>query len=147
MVFALDLGQWTSSTPSAGSWRVHGSLPNQSTCVLWIWRSHSTVSLRESCGVLFGIMVCRAPLFGLFAPCMTRVRVWSLLFVGDVVLLAPWACDLQLLLDRFADECKAAGMKISTSKPEPMVPLPKKGGLPSSGLGGDPAPSGGVQGP
>ena len=30
--------QWTSSITSAASSRVRGSLPNQSTCVLWIWR-------------------------------------------------------------------------------------------------------------
>ncbi|KAI3362912.1 hypothetical protein L3Q82_011508, partial [Scortum barcoo] len=28
-----------------GCLRVYGSLPNQSTCALWIWRRHSTVSL------------------------------------------------------------------------------------------------------
>ena len=44
VVFVQVVEQWTSSTPSAGSLRVHGSLPNQSTCVLWNWRRHSTVS-------------------------------------------------------------------------------------------------------
>ena len=80
MVFALDVDQWTSSTPSVGSLR--GSLPNQSTCVLWIWRKHSTASLGESCGGSSGIMGCRFPLFGLFSPCMTGVRVWSTLAVN-----------------------------------------------------------------
>ncbi|KAK0152499.1 LINE-1 reverse transcriptase [Merluccius polli] len=46
------------------------------------------------------------------------LRIGSLLFADDVVLLAP--SDLQLSLDRFAAECKAAGMRISTSKSESM---------------------------
>ncbi|KAI3362720.1 hypothetical protein L3Q82_001785 [Scortum barcoo] len=38
----------------AGCLRVYGSLPNQSTCALWIWRRHSTVSLR---GILWGVLL------------------------------------------------------------------------------------------
>ncbi|KAI3355345.1 hypothetical protein L3Q82_017894 [Scortum barcoo] len=69
----------------AGCWRVYGSLPNQSTCALWIWRRHSTVSLVVFCG-----------------ECSSQ--------------------DLQhVLLERFAAECEAAGMRISTSKSEAMV--------------------------
>ncbi|KAK0147743.1 hypothetical protein N1851_012563 [Merluccius polli] len=49
------------------------------------------------------------------------LRIGSLLFADDVVLLAPSDRDLQLSLDRFAAECKAAGMRISTSKSESMV--------------------------
>ncbi|KAK0135463.1 LINE-1 retrotransposable element ORF2 protein [Merluccius polli] len=49
------------------------------------------------------------------------LRIRSLLFADDVVLLAPSDRDLQLSLDRFAAECKAAGMRISTSKSESMV--------------------------
>ncbi|KAI3366743.1 hypothetical protein L3Q82_009220 [Scortum barcoo] len=46
---------WTSSIPALLSTgclrlRVYGSLPNQSTCALWIWRRHSTVSLVVFCG-------------------------------------------------------------------------------------------------
>ncbi|KAK0130804.1 hypothetical protein N1851_034531 [Merluccius polli] len=48
-------------------------------------------------------------------------RIGSLLFADDVVLLASSDCDLQLSLDRFAAECEAAGMRISTSKSESMV--------------------------
>ena len=59
LVQAVD--QWTSSTPSAGSLRVHGSLPNQSTCALWTWRRHSTVSLWESCGGFTGSTGYRTP--------------------------------------------------------------------------------------
>ena len=44
----------------------------------------------------------------------------SLLFADDVVLMASSACDLQHSLDRFAVECEAAGMRISTSKSEAM---------------------------
>ena len=47
----------------------------------------------------------------------------SLLFADDVVLLTSSDCDLQLSLHRFAAECKAAGMRINTSKSESMVQL------------------------
>ncbi len=40
----------------------------------------------------------------------------SLLFADDVVLLAPSDQDLRNALGRFAAECEAAGMRISTSK-------------------------------
>ena len=49
------------------------------------------------------------------------LRISSLLFAYDVVLLASSVCDLQHSLDRFAAECEAAGMRISTSKSEAMV--------------------------
>ncbi|TWW81730.1 R2DM Retrovirus-related Pol polyprotein from type II retrotransposable element [Takifugu flavidus] len=49
------------------------------------------------------------------------LRIGSLLFADDVVLLASSARDLQLSLDRFAAACEAAGMKISTSKSKAMV--------------------------
>ena len=49
------------------------------------------------------------------------LRIPSLLFADDVVLLASSNSDLQLSLGRFAAECEAAGMKISTSKSEAMV--------------------------
>ncbi|KAI3354197.1 hypothetical protein L3Q82_018735 [Scortum barcoo] len=46
----------------------------------------------------------------------------------DVVLLASSSQDLQHLLERFAAECEAAGMRISTSKSEAMVLDREKGG-------------------
>ncbi|KAL7836057.1 hypothetical protein SRHO_G00284040 [Serrasalmus rhombeus] len=49
------------------------------------------------------------------------LRVTSLLFAEDVVLLGTSGRELQLSLDRFAAECDAAGMRISTSKSEAMV--------------------------
>ena len=48
-------------------------------------------------------------------------RISSLLFADDVVLLASSNLDLQHALGRFAAECEAAGMRISTSKSEAMV--------------------------
>ncbi|KAK3554499.1 hypothetical protein QTP70_024405, partial [Hemibagrus guttatus] len=39
----------------------------------------------------------------------------------DVVLLVPSSLDLQHALGRFAAECEAAGMRVSTSKSEAMV--------------------------
>ncbi|KAI3367237.1 hypothetical protein L3Q82_008289 [Scortum barcoo] len=44
-------------------------------------------------------------------------RISSLLFADDVVvLMASSGQDLQHVLERFAAECEAAGMRISTSK-------------------------------
>uniref|UniRef100_A0A673CDI6 Reverse transcriptase domain-containing protein n=1 Tax=Sphaeramia orbicularis TaxID=375764 RepID=A0A673CDI6_9TELE len=48
-------------------------------------------------------------------------RISSLLFADDVVLLASSNLDLQRALGRFAAECEASGMRISTSKSEAMV--------------------------
>ncbi|KAI3363530.1 hypothetical protein L3Q82_012136 [Scortum barcoo] len=42
-------------------------------------------------------------------------------FADDVVLMASSGQDLQHVLERFAAECEAAGMRISTSKSEAMV--------------------------
>ncbi|XP_054645392.1 uncharacterized protein LOC129188622 isoform X4 [Dunckerocampus dactyliophorus] len=39
----------------------------------------------------------------------------------NVVLMASSSCDLQRLLRRFASECEASGMRLSTSKSEAMV--------------------------
>ena len=39
----LDVDQWASSTPSAGSWRVRGRLPNQSACEKTSARVHRGV--------------------------------------------------------------------------------------------------------
>ncbi|TWW56347.1 hypothetical protein D4764_08G0003340 [Takifugu flavidus] len=100
-VFVVGVKQWTSSTPSAGFSRLHGSLPNQSTCVLWIWRR----AVRS-----------------LYDRCQRLVRIAG----NDVVLLASSARDLQRSLDRFAAACEAAGMRISTSKSEAMVLNQKK---------------------
>ncbi|KAK3571289.1 hypothetical protein QTP86_005929 [Hemibagrus guttatus] len=64
-------------------------------------------------------------------------RISSLIFADDVVLLAPSSLDLQHALGRFAAECEAAGMRVSTSKSEAMVLDQKKvacrGGPSSSG--------------
>ncbi|KAK3518049.1 hypothetical protein QTP70_033271 [Hemibagrus guttatus] len=48
-------------------------------------------------------------------------RISSLIFADDVVLLAPSSLDLQHALGRFAAECEAAGVRVSTSKSEAMV--------------------------
>ncbi|KAI3353184.1 hypothetical protein L3Q82_019738 [Scortum barcoo] len=173
-VFVLVVEQWTSSIPSTGCLRVYGSLPNQSTCALWIWRRHSTVSLVVFCGgapceygvrepllravrslydrsrSLVRIAGSKSDLFpvhvGLRQGCplspvlfiifMDRIsrrsqgpegvrfgnhRISSLLFADDVVLMASSGQDLQHVLERFAAECEAAGMRISTSKSEAMV--------------------------
>ncbi|KAK3557563.1 hypothetical protein QTP70_030496 [Hemibagrus guttatus] len=48
-------------------------------------------------------------------------RISSLIYADDVVLLASSGLDLQHALGRFAAECEAAGMRVSTSKSEAMV--------------------------
>lgn len=49
------------------------------------------------------------------------LRIASRLFADDVVLMASSASDLQCSLERFAAECEAMGMRISTCKSEAMV--------------------------
>ena len=52
---------------------------------------------------------------------VSDLKIASLLFADDVVLMASSAVDLQRSLDRLTAECEAAGMRISTSKSEAMV--------------------------
>uniref|UniRef100_A0A8C6KZX9 Reverse transcriptase domain-containing protein n=1 Tax=Nothobranchius furzeri TaxID=105023 RepID=A0A8C6KZX9_NOTFU len=54
------------------------------------------------------------------------LRIRSLFFADDVILLASSERDLQLSLERFAAECEAAGMRISSSKSETMVLIWKR---------------------
>ena len=49
------------------------------------------------------------------------VRILSLLFAEDVILLAPLGGDLQFSLEWFATEFEAVGVRISTPKSETMV--------------------------
>ncbi|KAI3364000.1 hypothetical protein L3Q82_001596 [Scortum barcoo] len=68
-------------------------------------------------------------------------RISSLLFADDVVLLASSSQDLQhAVLERFAAECEAAGMRISTSKSGGHGSRPEKGGVPSPGGWGEVLP-------
>ncbi|KAI3372674.1 hypothetical protein L3Q82_023135, partial [Scortum barcoo] len=60
-------------------------------------------------------------------------RISSLLFADDVVLLASSSQDLQHVLERFAAECEAAGMRISTLQIRGHCSRPEKGGVPSPG--------------
>ncbi|KAK3531048.1 hypothetical protein QTP70_008768 [Hemibagrus guttatus] len=66
--------------------------------------------------------------YGVHGPLLRAVRSlyeWSRSLVRiasyDVVLLAPSSQNLQHALGRFAAECEAAGMRVSTSKSEAMV--------------------------
>ena len=52
---------------------------------------------------------------------VSDLKIASLLFADDVVLMASSAVDLQHSLDQFAAVCEAAGMSISTSKSNAMV--------------------------
>ncbi|KAI3362136.1 hypothetical protein L3Q82_012466 [Scortum barcoo] len=101
-------------------------------CLLWIWRRHSTVSLVVFCGewgVLreYGV---RGPLLRAVRSLYDRSRSLVRIAGNDVVLLASSSQDLQHVLERFAAECEAAGMRISTSKSEAMV-LDRKRVVPS----------------
>jgi len=49
------------------------------------------------------------------------LRIASLLFADDVVLLATSDHELQHALGRFAAECETVEMRVSTSKSEAMV--------------------------
>ncbi|KAK3506681.1 hypothetical protein QTP70_014290 [Hemibagrus guttatus] len=66
--------------------------------------------------------------YGVCGPLLRAVRSlydrsMSLVRIAgyDVILLAPSSLDLQHALGRFAAECKAAGLRVSTSKSEAMV--------------------------
>ncbi|KAK3515760.1 hypothetical protein QTP70_030463 [Hemibagrus guttatus] len=84
------------------------------------------VGLRQSCPlspVLFIVFMDRISRRsqGLEGVRFGDHRISSLIFADDVVLLAPSSQDLQCALGRFAAECEAAGMRVSTSKSEAMV--------------------------
>ncbi|KAK3516187.1 hypothetical protein QTP70_005689 [Hemibagrus guttatus] len=79
---------------------------------------------RVPCGILWEVLWeygVRGPLlravWSLYNQSRSLVRIASY----DVVLLAPSSLDLQHALGRFAAECEAAGMRVSTSKSEAMV--------------------------
>ncbi|KAI3358099.1 hypothetical protein L3Q82_003107 [Scortum barcoo] len=112
---SLVVEHWTSSIPSTGCLRVYGSLPNQSTCALWIWRRHSTVSL--VCGILWGVL----REYGVQGPLLRAVRSLydrsrSLVRIAGTRTFSMYWSGLQPSV-----KCEAAGMRISTSKSEAMV--------------------------
>ena len=73
------------------------------------------------------------------------LRIPSLLFVDDVVLLASLNGDLQLSLGTFTANAEAGGMKISTSKSEAVVLSLKMVVCPLRGGGESPSPCGRFQ--
>ena len=54
------------------------------------------------------------------------LRIASLLFADDVVLMAPSACDLQHSLDRFAAECEAVKIHGSQQETDGLSALSRK---------------------
>ncbi|XP_068186274.1 trace amine-associated receptor 13c-like [Antennarius striatus] len=125
-VIVLVAEHGTSSTLSIECSRVHGSLPKQSTCVLWIWRRHSIVSLGYLVGR--GLGVWGSGPFAEGCPVPVRLipelglRCWQISRRSQVLEGVRFAdLDLQRALGRFANECDASGMRISTSKSEAMV--------------------------
>ena len=107
------------------------SLYTQSECCVRVLGSKSDsfpvgVGLRQGCAlspILFVIFMARISRHSRGGEGLQfgGLRVASLLFADDVVLMAPSACDLQHSLDRFAAECEVAGMRISTSKSAAIV--------------------------
>ncbi|KAI3355621.1 hypothetical protein L3Q82_017910 [Scortum barcoo] len=115
----------TSSIPSTGCLRVYGNLPNQSTCALWIWRRHSTVSLVVN-GILWGVLRVWGP--GAFSKgCSVSVR-------PEQELGSHCRQTFSMCWSGLQTECEVAGMRISTSKSEAMVLDRNKGGVPSPGV-------------
>ena len=55
-----------------------------------------------------------------------NLRVSSLLFADDVVLLASSSQDLQCTLEQVAADCEVVEMRVRSSKSEFMVLNPKK---------------------
>ncbi|KAI3361009.1 hypothetical protein L3Q82_012904, partial [Scortum barcoo] len=75
-------------------------------------------------GILWGVLReygVRGPLLRAVWSLYDRSRSLVRIAGNDVVLLASSSQDLQHVLERFAAECEAAGMRISTSKSEAMV--------------------------
>ena len=84
------------------------------------------IGLRQGCvlsPLLFIIFMDRIVKRSRGSECVKigNVEVARLLFADDLVMLASSQNDLQCALERFAAECDAAGMKVSTSKTEVMT--------------------------
>ncbi|KAK3528006.1 hypothetical protein QTP86_013119 [Hemibagrus guttatus] len=115
----------------SGLLRAVRSLYNQSRSLVRIASCKSDlfpvhVGLRQGCPlspVLFVVFMDRISRRsqGLEGVRFGDHRISSLIFADDVVLLASSSLDLQHALGRFAAECEAAGMRVSTSKSEAMV--------------------------
>ncbi|TWW75358.1 hypothetical protein D4764_13G0000200 [Takifugu flavidus] len=80
-------------------------------------------------GVLWGVLQeygVSGPLIRLSALCTISVRVWSALLAFGDLRIGSLLFAYDVVLDRFAAACEAAGMKISTSESEAMVLNRKK---------------------
>ncbi|KAI3370569.1 hypothetical protein L3Q82_007074 [Scortum barcoo] len=115
---SLVVEHWTSSILSCrvleGLWEFAQPVH---MCFVDLERWHSTVSLVVFCGECSAVSVARGRReSGLgttgFHLCFLRMMLSCWLHQGQ---------DLQRVLERFAAECEAAGMRISTSKSEAMV--------------------------
>ncbi|KAI3374576.1 hypothetical protein L3Q82_021156 [Scortum barcoo] len=120
----VHVEQWTSSIPSAGV--LEG---------LWEFAQPVHMCFVDLCKAL----IWRRR----FDNRVPRGILWGVLQLNDVVLLASSSQDLQHVLERFAAECEAAGMRISTSKSEAMV-LDRKRVVPSPGKDGSVRLTGGL---
>jgi len=123
---------WEYAVPGPLVRAIRSLYKQSANCVRILGTKSSTfsvgVGLRQDCPLLSPI------LFVIFTDRISRrsrgeesvlfrdLRIASLLFADNVVL---WFRDLQHALGRFAVECEAVGMRVSTSKSEAMVLCPK----------------------
>ena len=117
----------------------HESVPNQSTCVLWI-RRLMILSLKVFIIFMHTISRCSQVVEGVGFSCLL-----CLLFADDVVLLAFCKSDLQLSLRQFAANCQAPGKRITISESKIMVLNQKMVDFPTSGWRRVSSPNGGAQ--
>ncbi|XP_075957732.1 E3 ubiquitin-protein ligase CBL-B-B isoform X1 [Anarhichas minor] len=116
--------------PDPLQWAIRSLYDCSRSCVRILCNKSDTflvgVGLRQGCPlspVLFVTFMDRISRRSLGAENVRfgGLGIASVLFVDDVVLLASSDHDLQHSLGRFAAECEAAGMRVSTSKSKAMV--------------------------
>lgn len=105
------------------SWRRFPSHPGFYTDIVY----EGLMEIKDQMQVLKSNATCGQHGFILYSYILGTQRGWRAsvglrispsLFVSDVLQLAWLSHDVQLILGRFAAECEAVGMKISTSKSE-----------------------------
>lgn len=65
---SLLVEHYTCSSLSQGYWRLHGSLSNQSTLVLWTWKRHMDKSPGDPVGGALGVQSARPAVTAHYVP-------------------------------------------------------------------------------